>query len=284
MKSITIHQTVQRMRWIKKKSRAKPYRIIEGIGANAIASFDSFGKSYDFYVSLSKKLVTLSIVKKPIIYEITKQLYFSFYKNFSSVLWTSIVFGSLFIGVIMNVLKQYGLSDMTGDVVVKLFAVEIAPIITTMLLIIKSSLPMNVELAQMKATKEMDTLQFFNIDSLEYIFVPRVISGVISVTFLSYFFSLIMVISAFVFSSIFFEINLGKFIYSVAKSIDIFDIIIFFIKGLLIGLFIFTIPTSNGYNTSVSYYKIGSLISSGTLRLLLIIMIIEVLTLAIRFL
>lgn len=275
---------MQKMSLITKQSRAKSFLIIEGIGARAIASFDSFGRSYDFYVSLSKKLITPTTYKKPIIYEIIKQLYFSFYKNFSSVLWTSIVFGSLFIGVIMNVLKQYGLSDMTGDVVVKLFAVEIAPIITTMLLVIKSSLPMNVELAQMRNTGEIDTLEFFNIDPHEYIFVPRVISGVVAVTFLSYFFSIIMVISAFIFSSIFFEINLSKFIYSVAKSIDISDIIIFFIKGISIGLFIFTIPASNGFNASISYYKIGSLISSGTLRLLLIIMIIEVLTLAIRFL
>jgi phospholipid/cholesterol/gamma-HCH transport system permease protein len=256
---------------------------IETIGSSAIRLNSSFAEAFTFYYLLTKKTLSPFSYNKPIIREILRQIYLTSYKNIFSVLFTSIIFGSLFVGVIMNTLKSYGLTDMTGDVVVKLFAVEIAPIITIILIMIRSSLAMNVELAQMKMHGEIKTLDYFGIDQIGFLFIPRVFSGIIAIVFLSYFFSVLMVSSAFVFSYLFFEINFDKFIYSVTKSIELSDLFIFFIKCTAVGLFIFTIPARNGLKSSVSMGEVGYLVSSGTLKLLFMIMTIEVLTLVIRF-
>ena len=235
-----------------------------------------------FYYSLVKKIFSSKSYRSIVRYEISKQIYTSFQKCFISLFLTSVVFGSIIVAVVMSATKEYGLSNMNADIIVRLFAIEIAPLITVLLIMFKISLASSIEFAQMRGNREFETMKMLNIDTQEYLYIPLILSGIINVIFMSYFFSIMLVITAFLFSHIFFGINFAKFAYELSVSVQFYDVLTFFIKCAFIGIFIFSIPARSALETDSKKHGVGSIVSKVALKLLFIIMFVEVVSLATR--
>ena len=211
------------------------------------------------------------------------QIFFTAYQLLNFFVVLSAVFGSIFIGIVFQTVKSFGLVQYLGNIVMGVVVIEFSPLITVVLLALRSSSAVNSEIAVMKVNREIDALESFGINPVVYLFLPRIISFIISVTILSSLFAIIVLFSGFIFSSIIFEMSAGIFSEMITKSISVFDIIIFYMKTIVFGFFISVIPLYNGWKTQYRPTDIPVSVLHGMMGVFMSIVFVEVLSLVVRF-
>lgn len=211
------------------------------------------------------------------------QIFFTAYQLLNFFVVLSAVFGSIFIGIVFQTVKSIGLVQYLGNIIMGVVVLEFSPLITVVLLALRSSSAVNSEIAVMKVNREIDALESFGIDPVIYLFLPRIISFIISVTILSSLFAIIVLFSGFIFSSIIFEMSAGIFSEMITKSISVFDIIIFYMKTIVFGFFISVIPLYNGWKTQYRSTDIPVSVLRGMMGVFMSIVLVEVVSLVARF-
>ena len=96
------------------------------------------------------------------------------------------------------------LTQYFGHILMGFIVSEFSPFITVLLITLRSGSAINTEIAVMKVSQEMSSLEAFRIDVINYLLVPRVINGVISIVLLSTLFSVALLGSGFLFSRLIF--------------------------------------------------------------------------------
>lgn len=211
------------------------------------------------------------------------QIFFTAYQLLNFFVILSAVFGSIFIGIVFQTVKSIGLVQYLGNIIMGVVVLEFSPLITVVLLALRSSSAVNSEIAVMKVNHEIDALESFGIDPVVYLFLPRIISFIISVTVLSSLFAIIVLFSGFAFSSAIFGMSLGIFTDMIVNSVTVFDIILFYIKTIVFGFFISVIPLYNGWKTKYRSTDIPVSVLSGMMGVFMSIVLVEVVSLVARF-
>lgn len=212
-----------------------------------------------------------------------KQIYFTAVQVLPILFITGIIFGSIFIALIVHLALDYGLKDHIGNILIVLIVSEFAPLMTVLLLALRSGAAINTEIAVMKVSKELNTLKAFNINIIEYLFLPRIISGLISTVLLASLLSIVMLFSGYIYLLLFFETGLDLYIRTLIHAISLYDLFLFFTKNILFGFFVILIPIYSGLNTEMSYTGIPIAVLNGMVKLIITIMSIEVILLVIQY-
>jgi phospholipid/cholesterol/gamma-HCH transport system permease protein len=150
------------------------------------------------------------------------------------------------------------------------------------LIALRSSSAINTEIAVMKVNKEIKTLESFHIDSINYLFLPRIIDGVVSVVFMSSLFSIVVLATGLLFSKLIFEMSFNMYAEVLLSSIYFSDIIILFLKCVTFGVFITLIPILYGLSATNELTSIPVSVLNGMVKVFIAIVIIEVLSLILK--
>ena len=258
-------------------------KFIERVGANATEKFRNVSGFCVFCIKCLAEFLQGSFFNRAAFDVLVMQIFFTAYQLFAFFALLSVVFGSIFIGIVFHAVKSLGLVQYLGDIIMGIVVLELSPLITVVLLALRSSSAINSEIAVMKVNREIDALESFKIDPTVYLFLPRIISFVISVTVLSSLFSIIVLFSGFSFSSAMFGMSGKMFVDMIAKSITVFDIILFYIKSIVFGFFISVIPLYNGWKTQYRFNDIPVSVLRGMMGVFMSIVIVEVVSLVARF-
>jgi len=210
------------------------------------------------------------------------QIYFTAVQILPLFLIGSIIFGSLLIGVVFKIIMDLGLADYLGKILVGLLIVELAPLMTALLIALRSGSAINAEIAVMKVNREMHTLDVFNIDVINYLFVPRIINGVVSVALLSGLFSIVVVISGLLFSNIVFGMSINVYTGILLESANSGDLILSIVKAGTFGFFITMIPIRSGFLATDELTSVPITVLNGMVKVFIAILMIEVLSLLVR--
>lgn len=172
-----------------------------------------------------------------------------------------------------------GLADYLGRILMGLVVTELSPFITVLLIALRSSSAINTEIAVMKVNNELKTLEAFNIDVINYLFLPRIINGVVSVVLLSSLFSILALTSGMLFSKLIFGMSVDVYTNVLLKSADFYDIVISLVKCSTFGFFITLIPIRFGLQASSELTSIPVAVLNGMVKVFIAIVLIEVLSL-----
>jgi phospholipid/cholesterol/gamma-HCH transport system permease protein len=210
---------------------------------------------------------------------LVNQIYFTSVQILPVFIGVSILFGSLLIGIVFQTLKGLGLTELFGDVLMGLIVTELSPFFTVLLITLRSGSAINTEIAVMKVNREIKTLETFHIDVIDYLLVPRVINGVVSLVLLSSLFSIVLMFSGIIFSKIIFGMSIDAYSNILLNSANFSDIVIALVKCAIFGFFITLIPIRSGLRASDELTSIPIVVSGGMVNVFTTIMIIEVLSL-----
>jgi len=210
---------------------------------------------------------------------LVNQIYFTSVQILPSFLLVSILFGSLLIGIVFTLLKDFGLTEFIGHVVMGLIVTELCPFLTVLLITLRSSAAINTEMAVMKVNREVQTLETFRIDVIDYLLAPRVINGILSLVLLSSLFAIVLLTSGILFASLIFGMNMDVYTDIILNSTNFFDIFIALIKCAVYGFFITLIPIRHGLQASYELTSIPISVAAGMVNVFAAIIIIEVLSL-----
>lgn len=255
---------------------------IVGIGEKVIASYRDLYDLVIFATSCIFFIATPSSYDRATRKVLIRQVYFTSVQILPFFLTLCFVFGSIIIGAAMGMVKQMGLFDLLGEMVFGLIITEIAPLITVILISLRSSSAMNTEIAVMNVNNELATLKAFGIDEKRYLAMPRIINAVVSIVMLSYLFAFISILSGSFFSFLFFGTGFELYINMLAKSISLGDIAILLFKSVAFGLAVSIIPIYSGLLASKQMTGIPISVLKGMVRIFNAIIFIEVASLALK--
>jgi phospholipid/cholesterol/gamma-HCH transport system permease protein len=142
---------------------------------------------------------------------------------------------------------------------------------------------MNTEISVMKVNNELYALETFQIDPVNYLYVPRVLTGVITLLFLSGIALVLIWASGLLTAILFFGVARDHELALITAAIDFADIGLMFFKAALFGFFITLIPIWFGLSATRQLTSIPVAVLNGMLKVFIAIIIIEVLTLTLRF-
>jgi len=213
---------------------------------------------------------------------LVKQIYFTAVGIIPLFISMAILFGSIIIGAVILLASEYSLQDQIGSIIITFVVDEFSPFFTALLISLRSGAAVNTEIAVMNVNRELDTLRAYNIDLIDYLFLPRIISGVVSVTALSILFAIIMLSSGYVFTFFYMNMDLYTYSYLLINAIEVSDILTLFSKGVAFGLVIMLIPIYSGLHTKSAYTDVPISVLNGMVKLFVAIFFIEVVSLLIQ--
>ena len=258
--------------------------LLENIGRSATKFIKSFADIIYFAGKILFRIFQRSTYTSAMRTVLVDQIYFTSVQILPVFLIVSIIFGSLFIGIVFHQLKELGLTQFFGNVLMGLIVTEFSPFMTVILITLRSGSAINTEMAVMKVNKEISALETFHIDVINYLLVPRIINGVISIVLLSSLFSIVLLGSGILFSRIIFGMSTDVYVNILLQSTNFSDIIISLIKCAVFGFFITLIPIRFGLQASDELTSIPIAVSRGMVSVFTAIIIVEVLSLITKLL
>mgnify|MGYP002398909092 CR=1 FL=1 len=268
--------------WAKKIKENNTMTTLENLGRLEINTSKSFIYTISFAFKVIRQMFHPRTYNSAMRMVLVNQIYFTSVQILPAFLITSAVMGSLLIGIVFELLKQLNLDAYLGNVLMGLIVTELSPLFTVFFITLRSSSAINAEMAVMKVDGEIKTLEIFRIDVINYLLIPRIINGVVSLVLLSGLFAIVLMSSGIIFAGAIFGINIDAYSTILLTSADFSDIIVSLIKCATFGFFITLIPIRAGLNASREYTSIPISVSNGMVNVFITIVIIEVLSLAIK--
>jgi phospholipid/cholesterol/gamma-HCH transport system permease protein len=256
---------------------------IENIGRFALEASLSLRNTLTFAVQVVIRMLSLRTYNSASRMVFVNQFYFTSVQILPLFLFVAVIFGSMVNGIVFQVLKDLGLTDYLGPLLMGFVVTEIAPFVTVLLIALRSSSAINTEVSVMKVNGELRTLDMFNIDLIDYLFVPRIITGMLSVVLLSNLFSLVVIAVGFLVSNVVFSTSFDAYVDILLTSADLLDMMILLFKCATFGFFITLIPIHQGLTASHELTSIPIAVLNGMVKVFIAIFVIEVLSLVIRF-
>jgi phospholipid/cholesterol/gamma-HCH transport system permease protein len=257
-------------------------KFIESIGDKTINSFSSIIEALQFTLICFIHMIKPKSYNPAMRMVLTKQIYFTAVTIIPLFMMMAFLFGSIIIGVVISLATEYSLQDKIGSIIITFVLDEFSPFFTALLISLRSGTAVNTEIAVMNVNKELNTLKEYKIDLIDYLFLPRIISGVISVTSLSILFAIIMLSSGYIFTLFYMNMDLHTYKYLLLDAIEIKDFLILLFKSMAFGFVIMIIPIYSGLKATNAYTAIPISVLNGMMKLFIAIFFIEVLSLVIQ--
>jgi len=259
-------------------------KAIEGLGEVTLRFLHIFYEALYFAYQCLYKIFQRSSYNSATQDILIKQIYFTAVQVLPLLFLIGTVFGTIIIALIVHFSLDYALKDHIGTFIIRIILNEVAPLVTVLLIALRSGAAINTEIAVMKVSNELNTLKAFNIDIIEYLFLPRIIAGIISLVLLSSLLSIIMLISGYAYLFFFLQTGADLYIRTLMHGIGINDFILLFSKSLLFGFFATLVPIYSGLRTTMNYTGVPIAVLNGMVKLIIAIMCIEVIILLIQYL
>lgn len=251
----------------------------ENLGRRAMRLLTAFAETIAFASKVFLHIFQRKTYNSAMREVLVNQIYFTSLQILPVFLFVSIAFGSLLIGIVFQLLKEFGLTGFFGHVLMGLIVTELSPFLTVLLITLRSSSAINAEIAVMKVNREIKTLETFRIDVINFLVVPRVINGIVSIILLSSLFSIVLLGSGILFSWLIFGMGIDVYTNILLDSTNFSDILIALFKCAVYGFFITLIPIRFGLRASHELTSIPIAVSQGMVNVFTAILMIEVLSL-----
>ena len=255
------------------------FTIVENIGSAGLHFSRSFWNTLSFATQILSHLLDHRAYNSAVRMVLTNQLYFTAVQILPLFFTVAVLLGIAFIAIVGEYLRSIGLFTFFGNFLMGFVVTEVAPFITVLLIALRSSSAINAEIAVMKVNKELNTLAVFRIDVINYLFLPRIISGMVSVVLLSCLFSLVVLASGLIYSGIFFNMSVNDYVTVLMDSASFFDLFAMLCKCAILGFFMAMIPIRYGMRATNELTSIPVAVLNGMVKVFLAIVIIEVLSL-----
>ena len=170
--------------------------------------------------------------------EIMKQMKRIGYDSFLLIAITS-----AFTGLVTSVQASYQTSgyipvSLIGVLIGKSTMIELAPVLTGLVLAGKVGASIAAEIGTMKVSEQLDALETMAIDPIDLVYMPRIIAGIVMFPILTIFSNLIGIFSAFLLSVYKYNINAFSFFTNMRDFFLPSDLIGGLVKAIFFGLII----------------------------------------------
>ncbi|HPN40301.1 MAG: ABC transporter permease [Candidatus Cloacimonetes bacterium] len=153
--------------------------------------------------------------------------------------------------------KGYIPINLLSVLIGKSTMVELAPVLTALVMTGKVGASIAAEIGTMKVSEQLDALRSMNISPAGFLFMPRILAGLITFPMLTVFADLVSIICAWYFSWVRYGIHWHTFFNNMKSYFEPFDLWSGLIKSAVFGFLITTISCYFGDRSSGGAEGVG---------------------------
>ncbi len=165
-----------------------------------------------------------------------------------------VIITGLFTGGVLALQTYYGFKmfsaeSLVGATVGLSMTRELGPVLTSLMVTGRAGSAMAAEIGTMRVTEQIDALSVLAVNPVEYLFVPRVIAGVIMLPILTAISDFLGILGGYFVGVVLLGISSGAFINKLIQYVDLSDLYNGLIKAACFGLILTFVGCYKGYTT-----------------------------------
>ena len=215
---------------------------IEGFGRFSLFSKDMFKwlirPPFRFYL-LAEQVENIGVMSVPII------------------LLSSMAIGMIFALQLGAFLALFRAEFLSGAAVAKSLTRELAPVITSLMLIARNGSAMTAEIGTMRATEQIDAIETMSVNPIQYLVVPRVVASVLTFPVLAAIANIIGVAGASFITIVFRHVDQAAYFDQLYAMVNPTDIYSGLIKAAVMGFLVSLICCYYGYTAKGGAKGVG---------------------------
>ena len=165
--------------------------------------------------------------------------------------------GMIFSLQLVTFLQPFQVEIGVGAAVAIALSRELAPVITTLMLIAKNGSAMAAELGTMKVTEQIDALESMSINIVHYLVFPRVVASLLVFPILTILADIIGIIGAYVIAVFLFNVDSAGYLDYMFDFVNPRDVYFGLVKSAVMGVMTATICCFNGLRTTQGARGVG---------------------------
>jgi len=160
-----------------------------------------------------------------------------------------------FTGMVMSLqsviaFRQFGLESVAGGTTGKALALELAPVLTALMLSGRAGAGIATEIGTMRITEQIDALESMAVSPVQFLILPRIIAGMIVTPLLTLLFFCVGMCGAYLVAVIWQGVDHGQFIFNVKDLILPTDVWQGEIKSVIFGVVVILVGCYQGFHAS----------------------------------
>lgn len=203
---------------------------------------------------------------------VINQIKFTGRKALPLVSFISLIIGGTTIIQSMTFLPKLGQQDFIGNLLKMVIVREVGPLITAIIVLVRSGSAIASELATQKLHREVEAIELMGINPYILWILPRVVGGFISIGLLIIYFDFVAFIGGYLLSNFVVNIPFGIFIETIIQSISYLDILSSMVKMGTYGIMIPLICSYYGFKPR-TLFEVPIFVSKAVVRSLLYIFV-----------
>lgn len=188
---------------------------------------------------------------------IVKQMEFVGVKSTLVVIITGLFTGGVLALQTYYGFKMFSAESLVGATVGLSMTRELGPVLTSLMVAGRAGSAMAAEIGTMRVTEQIDALSVLAVNPVEYLFVPRVVAGVIMLPILTAISDFLGIIGGYFVGVVLLGISSGAYINKLIQYVDLSDLYNGLIKAVCFGLILTFVGCYKGYTTSGGAEGVG---------------------------
>lgn len=150
----------------------------------------------------------------------------------------------------VNAFRQFGLESFAGGTTGKAIALELGPVLTSLMLAGRAGAGIATELGTMRITEQIDALESMAVNPHQYLVLPRIMAAMIVTPILTLLFFVIGMGGAYISAVLIEHVDQGQWIANLQNIVHPMDVVQGFIKAIFFGFLVATVGCYQGYHAS----------------------------------
>ncbi len=164
----------------------------------------------------------------------------------------SFIFGVSITAQLITILQAVGSESEVVDILTRVVALELGPLLTAIVVIGRSGSAIAVDLGNMRLNREMEGLELLGMDVNSFFITPRLIGVTVSQLVLAVYFSVFATVVGLGAGALFGSVGFFKYLVAIPLAFDPLHLLVFLIKNLAFGLIVGATACFHGLQVTVS--------------------------------
>jgi len=148
------------------------------------------------------------------------------------------------------VFSQFGLESFSGGATGKAIAIELGPVLTSLMLAGRASAGIATELGTMRITEQIDALESMAVSPVQYLVLPRLIAAMVVMPILALMFFVVAMGGAWLVAVILNNVDQGQWVANLRDLVDPLDVVQGLIKSVFFGFLVALVGCYQGFNAT----------------------------------
>jgi phospholipid/cholesterol/gamma-HCH transport system permease protein len=249
----------------------------------AVAWFRGWGRAVWLAMIVAAAALTPSLYTPRLRATAVKQLYFTVWQVFIPFTLFTALLSVVVIEITIRLARSYGLGVYALELVMRVLTLELLPLLTALFVALRSGSAISTEIALMRISGELQAMDEGGVDPIEREFLPRVLSAALSVL------ALTVTSGAITLGAAYFAMyglspwGFDEFTWTIAVVFTPVQLAGITLKTIAFGVAVAVIPIAAGLSATRDIKSAPVAVLGGMVRLFFALGLIEVASLAVKY-